>query len=131
MVGVVGLELRCAEEISFYFVDPSGFWRSAKGGFPSRHNECGGTRLPPYVGVASVIGYFGRRRDLRFAASPPAVGSTASGDEAVSDGFSHFVTSMAAPVASGWSDCRVGLSPTGKRRLAKVHKADISVIRNI
>ena len=29
-------------------------------------------------------------------------------------GFSHFVTSMTAPVASGWSDGRVGLAPTGK-----------------
>src|SRR6266568_7821331 len=34
-------------------------------------------------------------------------------------GFSHFVTSMTAPVASGWSGCRVGLAPTGKRRLAR------------
>ena len=29
-------------------------------------------------------------------------------------GFNHFVTSIVAPVASGWSGCRVGLSPTGK-----------------
>ena len=29
-------------------------------------------------------------------------------------GFSHFVTSMTTPIASGWSDSRVGLSPTGK-----------------
>jgi hypothetical protein len=29
-------------------------------------------------------------------------------------GFNHFVTSTVAPVASGWSGCRVGLSPTGK-----------------
>ena len=29
-------------------------------------------------------------------------------------GSSHFVTSMTAPIASGWSDSRVGLSPTGK-----------------
>src|SRR6202022_2184040 len=36
-------------------------------------------------------------------------------------GFSHFVTSMTAPVASGWSDCRVGLTPTGKRRLFTAH----------
>jgi hypothetical protein len=28
--------------------------------------------------------------------------------------ISHFVTSMTAPIASGWSDSRVGLSPTGK-----------------
>src|SRR5882757_1088021 len=36
-------------------------------------------------------------------------------------GFSHFVTSIAAPVASGWSGCRVGLAPTGKRRLSTAH----------
>jgi hypothetical protein len=35
--------------------------------------------------------------------------------------FSHFVTSMTAPVASGWSGCRVGLAPTGKRRLCTAH----------
>jgi len=30
-------------------------------------------------------------------------------------GFSHFVTSMTAPIASGWSEsCRVGLAPTEK-----------------
>ena len=38
-----------------------------------------------------------------------------------SEGFSHFVTSMTAPVASGWSGCRVGLAPTGKRRLCTAH----------
>src|SRR5450631_1492791 len=37
------------------------------------------------------------------------------------EGFSHFVTSMTAPIASGWSDCRVGLAPTGKRRLFTAH----------
>jgi hypothetical protein len=36
-------------------------------------------------------------------------------------GFSHFVTSMTAPVAPGWSICRVGLAPTGKRRLITAH----------
>jgi len=37
-------------------------------------------------------------------------------------GFSYFVTSITAPIASGWSDdCRVGLSPTGKRRLVTAH----------
>jgi len=35
------------------------------------------------------------------------------------EGFSHFVTSMTALIASGWSGCRVGLAPTGKRRLAR------------
>jgi hypothetical protein len=37
------------------------------------------------------------------------------------EGFSHFVTSMTAPIASGWSRCRVGLTPTGKRRLSTAH----------
>src|SRR6266567_861158 len=39
----------------------------------------------------------------------------------LSEGFSHFVTSMTAPVASGWSRCRVGPAPTGKRRLFTAH----------
>jgi hypothetical protein len=39
----------------------------------------------------------------------------------ITEGFSHFVTSMTAPVASGWSDCRVGLAPTGKRHLFTAH----------
>jgi hypothetical protein len=30
-------------------------------------------------------------------------------------------TLLAAPVASGWSGCRVGLAPTGKRRLFTAH----------
>src|SRR3989442_14245421 len=37
------------------------------------------------------------------------------------EGFSHFVTSMTAPIASGLSGCRVGLAPTGKRRLCTAH----------
>jgi hypothetical protein len=39
----------------------------------------------------------------------------------LSEGFSHFVTSIAAPAASGWSVRRVGLAPTGKRRLCTAH----------
>src|SRR5262245_4510278 len=37
------------------------------------------------------------------------------------EGFGYFVTSIAAPVASGWSVRRVGLAPTGKRRLSTAH----------
>ena len=40
------------------------------------------------------------------------------------EGFSHFVTSMTAPIASGRSGCRVGLAPTGKRRLVTAHTQD-------
>src|SRR6516162_5919083 len=36
-------------------------------------------------------------------------------------GFDYFVTSIAAPVASGWSIGRVGFSPTGRRRLFTAH----------
>src|SRR5260370_10172891 len=39
----------------------------------------------------------------------------------LSEGFSHFVPSIAAPVVFGWSVCRVGLAPTGKRRLLTAH----------
>src|SRR5229473_39198 len=41
--------------------------------------------------------------------------------DTLSEGFSHFVTSIAAPAASGWSGRRVGLAPTGKRRLITAH----------
>jgi hypothetical protein len=41
--------------------------------------------------------------------------------DALSEGFSYFVASIAAPVASGWSVCRVGLAPTGNRRLITAH----------
>src|SRR5208337_3670143 len=34
--------------------------------------------------------------------------------DSYTEGFSHFVTSMTAPVTSGWSVRRVGLAPTGK-----------------
>src|SRR5512132_1067236 len=41
-----------------------------------------------------------------------------------SEGFSYLVTSIAAPAASGWSGCPVGLAPTGKRRLFTAHTHD-------
>ncbi len=41
----------------------------------------------------------------------------APGRDPLSEGFRDFVTSMPAPVASGWSGRRVGLAPTGKRHL--------------
>src|SRR4030081_2738894 len=41
--------------------------------------------------------------------------------DTLTEGFSHFVASMTAPVASGWSGCRVGFAPTGKRRLLTAH----------
>ena len=50
--------------------------------------------------------------------------------DTLSEGFSHFVTSMTAPVASGWSGCRVGLAPTGKRRLVTAHAKNGLMQRN-
>jgi hypothetical protein len=35
--------------------------------------------------------------------------------------LSRFVTDMTAPIASGWSGCRVGLAPTEKGRLCTAH----------
>ncbi len=48
-------------------------------------------------------------------------------------GFNHFVTSIVAPVASGWSGCRVGLSPTGKSAALprRTLEADIQVFRAV
>jgi len=38
------------------------------------------------------------------------------------EGFGDFVTSTAAPIATGWSEsCRVGLPPTEDRRLVTAH----------
>ncbi len=37
----------------------------------------------------------------------------------LSEGFSHFVTSIAAPVASGWSVCRVGSHPLESAALSR------------
>jgi hypothetical protein len=51
--------------------------------------------------------------------------------DTLSEGFSHFVTSMTAPVASGWSRCRVGLAPTGKRRLVTAHAKSRLMHRSI
>jgi len=44
------------------------------------------------------------------------------------EGFSQFVTSMTAPIASGWSDCRVGFSPTESAAFARrTPSADVGV----
>src|SRR5258707_11258072 len=37
------------------------------------------------------------------------------------EGFSHFVTSITAPIASGWSGFPVGRATTGNRRLFTAH----------
>jgi hypothetical protein len=45
----------------------------------------------------------------------------ATNRDTLTEGFIHFVSSMTAPVASGWSDCRVGLLPLEKRCLCTAH----------
>ena len=47
----------------------------------------------------------------------------------LTEGFSHFVTSIAAPVASGWSARRVGGETTGKRRLSTAHGHSGTTVR--
>jgi hypothetical protein len=43
------------------------------------------------------------------------------------EGFSHFVTSMTAPVASGWSVRRVGLHPLESAAFSRrTREADIA-----
>jgi hypothetical protein len=38
------------------------------------------------------------------------------------EGFNNFVTSIIAPIATGWSDsCRVGFAPTENLRLFTAH----------
>jgi hypothetical protein len=46
------------------------------------------------------------------------------------EGFSHFITCMTAPIASGWSTFRrVGFASTGKRRLSR--RTLIVVVDNV
>src|ERR1700756_1523778 len=68
--------------------------------------------------LAEITPYKACSAFTRVAACPPAPPPIR---DPLSEGFSHFVTSMTAPVASGWSGCRVGLAPTGKRRLFTAH----------
>src|SRR3979409_52001 len=64
------------------------------------------------------------RRDGELAAAAREIGKDVT---AVRGGGSHLVDldRLAAPVASGWSDCRVGLVPTEKRRLSTAHTRSI------
>jgi hypothetical protein len=49
----------------------------------------------------------------------------------LSEGFGYLVTSIAAPAASGWSDYRVGLAPTGKRRILTAHTQSVHLRHRI
>src|SRR5215211_8826169 len=72
-----------------------------------------GSRVGPHIVLFGACSAFTRVAACTLALSPIR--------DTLIEGFSHFVTSMTAPIAFGWSDCRVGLSPTGKRRLCTAH----------
>ena len=74
----------------------------------------GGGLLPPVINAAyKACSAFTRVAACTLALPPIR--------DTLIEGFSHFVTSMTAPIASGWSGRRVGLAPTGKRRLVMAH----------
>jgi len=73
-----------------------------------------GCRVGPRIDLFEACSAFTRVAACTLALPPYVVAR-------LSEGFRHFVTSMPAPVASGWSDCRVGFAPTGKRRLFTAH----------
>ena len=72
-----------------------------------------GSRVGPHIVLFEACSAFTRVAACTLALPPIR--------DTLIEGFSHFVTSMTAPIASGWSDCRVGLAPTGKRRLCTAH----------
>jgi hypothetical protein len=76
---------------------------------PSRKRCCVGPRIVLFEGCSA----FTRVTACTLALSPIR--------DTLIEGFSHFITSMTAPIASGWRGCRVGLTPTGKRRLCTAH----------
>jgi hypothetical protein len=76
--------------------------------FPSRVSlPRYGSRVGPRIDLFEAYSAFTRVTACTLALSPYFV-------TRLSEGFNYFVTSIVAPVASGWSICRVGVSPTGK-----------------
>jgi hypothetical protein len=76
--------------------------------FPSRVSlPRYGSRVDPRIVLFEAYSAFTRVTACTLALSPYFV-------TRITEGFNYFVTSIVAPVASGWSICRVGLSPTGK-----------------
>jgi len=63
-------------------------------------------RVGPHIVLFEACSAFTRVAACTLARSPNSW--------PLSEGFRHFVTSMPAPVASGWSDCRAGLAPAGE-----------------
>jgi hypothetical protein len=92
----------------------------------SKRNTRGTPQAAPHVGMTrrKPNPYVARDRDHR-RSSASSTRASASASTCASTRtrrrFSHFVTSMTAPIVSGWSGCRVGLAPTGKRRPVTAH----------
>src|SRR5882672_5910541 len=93
-----------------------------RGGWDRRFCSCSpnpvslprkGHRVGPRIVLFEACSAFTRVTACTLALSPIC--------DTLSEGFSYFVTSIAAPAASGWSGRRVGLAPTGKRRLVTAH----------
>src|SRR6202022_527201 len=72
-----------------------------------------GSRIGLHIFLCEACSTFTRVAACTLALSPIR--------DTLIEGFSHFVTSMTAPIASGWSGCRVGRAPTGERRLVTAH----------
>ena len=68
----------------------------------------------PDMAVGSACALSFSKFARRSLALRPAHSRRSPSRDPLSEGFSHFVTSIAAPVASGWSGCRAGLAPAGK-----------------
>ena len=79
-------------------------------GQPSPEGLPGRPAHRPFLGLLSVHSRCG-----------PHTRAVTEFRDQLSEGFRHFVSSMPASVASGWSGRRVGLAPTGKRRLSTAH----------
>jgi hypothetical protein len=65
----------------------------------------GGSRVGPRIVLFEAYSAFTRVTACTLALSPYFV-------TCITEGFNYFATSIVAPVAPGWSICRVGLSPT-------------------
>src|SRR6266404_5174109 len=80
-----------------------------------------GCRVGLHIGIFEACSAFTHVAARTLARSPIR--------DPLPEGFRHFVSSMPAPVASGWSGCRVGLAPTGKRRLVTAHPLAAVIFR--
>jgi hypothetical protein len=94
---------------------------------PRRQQLSGGNYGAPYPREDSILGCAQRSLRSRGRTSAGRLsnatriqinpGQSARTGQPAQEGFQN----MTAPIASGWSGCRAGLAPTGKRRLVTAH----------